>query len=360
MRPLQRGRDVRSLTAAANLRYQGANDTIASRLATMLKRLDDDRPMTTKNPAGGTRHVQQSVPRAVGLLLLALTFFAALDATAKYLLLYSGLPVTQIVWVRFLGQLAAIVVVLGLVSLPKLLRSAKPSHQLARSVFLLGSTAFNFLALRHLRLDQTTTISFLGPLVVALLAGPFLGEWVGWRRLVAILVGFCGVLIAVRPGVGTFEPAFLFAFAGVASYACFTLLTRYLAPHDSSETTLFYSLLVGAIAVAPFALMDWVTPTGATTILLMVALGLFGGAGHFVFIVAFRYAPAPVIVPFTYFSLITYAGAGWLVFDQLPDAWTLAGAGVIIASGLYIIWREQVRAREARIAAAFDKMGGKQ
>lgn len=325
----------------------------------MLKRPDEE-PKAAADATVRSRLAVQSTPRAVALLLLALAFFAALDSTAKYLLLYSGLPVTQIVWVRFLGQLLAIVLALGLVSLPRLLRTARPAHQLARSVFLLGSTVFNFLALRHLRLDQTTTIGFLAPLVVALLAGPFLGEWVGWRRLVAILVGFAGVLIAVRPGVAAFEPAFLYAFATVGCYALFTLLTRYLAPHDSSETTLFYSLLAGAVAVAPFALKDWVTPSSGLTIALMVAVGLFGAAGHWLFILAFRYAPAPTVVPFTYFSLITYAAAGWLVFNQLPDAWTLAGAGVIIASGLYILWREQVRAREARIAAAFDKSAGTQ
>lgn len=320
----------------------------------MLKRLDDESAaMSAAKPVN--RLAAQSTPRAVGLILLALTFFAALDSTAKYLLLHSGAPVTQIVWVRFLGQLFAIILAMGLISIPKLLRTVRPAHQMARSVFLLGSTVFNFLALRHLRLDQTTTISFLAPLVVALLAGPVLGEWVGWRRLVAILVGFGGVLIAVRPGVGSFDPAFLFAFSGVACYAIFTLLTRYLAPHDSSETTLFYSLLVGAFAMAPFALKDWVMPTSGHIVVLMTVVGLFGAAGHWLFIMAFRYAPAPTVVPFTYFSLITYASAGWLVFGQLPDVWTIAGASVIIASGLYILWREQVRAREARIAAVFDK-----
>lgn len=324
----------------------------------MLKRsieVDDAAPMPRLHiPAA-----QQSVPRAVGLLLLALVFFACLDATAKYLVTQSGMPVTQLVWVRFLGQLLAIIFALGLVSMPRLVRTTKPLHQVARSLFLLGSTAFNFLALRHLRLDQTTTISFLGPLVVALLAGPFLGEWVGWRRMVAILVGFLGVLIAVRPGVTAYEPAFLFAFLTVTCYAFFTLLTRYLAPHDSSETTLFYSLLAGAIIVAPFALADWVAPTSGIIVVLMVAVGLFGAIGHWLFIVAFRYAPAPVIVPFNYFALITYTAAGWLVFSQLPDGWTLAGAAVVIASGLYILWREQVRAREARISAVFDKAAEK-
>lgn len=291
-------------------------------------------------------HAAQSVPKAIALILLAVTCFAGIDATAKYLVLHGSLPLTQIVWVRFLGQFLAIVLALGLVAVPRLMRTAKPAHQWLRSTLLLTSTVLNFLALRHLRLDQTTTIFFLVPLVVAVLSGPLLGEWIGWRRLMAVLFGFAGVLVAVRPGFATFEPAFILAFACMLSHAVFTLLTRYLAPHDSSETTLFYSLLVGTWLVAPFALVDWVWPSEGYIYALMAALGLFGAIGHWLYIVAFRYAPAPTVAPFTYFSLITYTGAGYIAFGHLPDAWTLAGAAIVIASGLYLLWRERVRARE--------------
>jgi drug/metabolite transporter (DMT)-like permease len=290
--------------------------------------------------------VAQSAPKAITLILLAVTFFAGIDATAKYLVLNSNLPMTQIVWVRFLGQFLTIVLAIGLVSVPRLLRSSKPIVQIIRSALLLSATVFNFIALKYLRLDQTTTIQFLAPLTVALLAGPFLGEWVGWRRMIAIFVGFGGVLVAVRPGIAAFEPAFLLAFGCMLSYSLFTLLTRYLAPHDSSETTLFYSLIVGTALVAPFALVDWVTPEDGFTVALMIGMGLCGGIGHWLFIVAYRYAPAPAVTPFTYFSLVTYATAGYLVFGHVPDAWTIGGASIVIASGLYLWWRERVRARE--------------
>jgi drug/metabolite transporter (DMT)-like permease len=253
---------------------------------------------------------------------------------------------TQIVWVRFVGQFAAIVLALGLVAIPRLLRSTRPGTQVFRSTLLLTSTVLNFLALQHLRLDQTTTIQFLVPLTVALLAGPLLGEWIGWRRLVAVFVGFGGVLVAVRPGFAEVHPAFLLAFGCMLSHAVFTLLTRYLAPHDSTETTLFYSLLIGTWLMAPFAIIDWVWPQDVLTYVLMAGLGLFGALGHWLYIAAFRFAPAPTVAPFTYFSLITYSVAGFAVFGHLPDGWTLAGATIIIASGLYLLWRERVRARE--------------
>ena len=125
---------------------------------------------------------------------------------------------------------------------------------------MVSTTACNFLALRHLRLDQTVSVAFLAPLIVALLAGPFLGEWVGWRRLVAIFVGFIGVLIVVHPGIGGLHPAFAFAFGGMLAYAFFMLLTRYLAAYDAPLVMLFYSILLGTFALAPFAIWQWVWP----------------------------------------------------------------------------------------------------
>ena len=125
--------------------------------------------------------------------------------------------------------------------------------QLVRSLLMVATTAFNFMALRYLRLDQTITIVFLAPLMVALLAGPLLGEWVGWRRLVAILVGFAGILIVVRPGVGGVHPAVIISLVGMLAYALFMLLTRYLAAFDPPLVTLFYSMFAGTIGAAPLA-----------------------------------------------------------------------------------------------------------
>jgi len=279
--------------------------------------------------------------KAVALLLLALVLFSGLDSSAKYLATRSDLPMVQIVWVRFAGQFLLTLSVLSALPLSSLLGTRKLGWELLRSVLMAATTAFNFLALQQLRLDQTVTVIFLGPLIVALLAGPLLGEWVGWRRLAAILVGFAGILIAVRPGINL-HPAFGYAFGAVAVFSLFMLLTRYLAAYDRPLTMLFYSILVGTFGLAPFALWAWVWPQSLGQWLLLAALGTLGGIGHYLFIHAYRLAPAPVIAPFLYLQLLTMVGFGYAVFGQVPDAWTIAGSVVIIGSGIYLIHRERV------------------
>jgi drug/metabolite transporter (DMT)-like permease len=186
--------------------------------------------------------------------------------------------------------------------------------------------------------------------MVALLAGPFLGEWIGWRRAVAIAVGFAGIIIALRPGVAEIHPAFAVAFAGMLCYSLFSLVTRYLAPFDAAEVTLFYSLMAGTLILAPFALTQWVWPADFFTWVLLLSMGVYGGLGHYLFILAHRHAPASIIAPFLYISLLTHSTAGFLVFGQVPDAWTLAGAGVVILSGLYLLQRERVTVRAPAVA----------
>jgi drug/metabolite transporter (DMT)-like permease len=211
------------------------------------------------------------------------------------------------------------------------------------------TTAGNFLALRHLRLDQTVTVVFLAPLLVALLAGPFLGEWVGWRRLVAICVGFLGVLIIVRPGIEGLHPAFAYAFGAMLAYSLFMLLTRYLAAYDTPLVMLFYSILLGTFALAPFALWGWVWPHTFGQWVLLLALGTLGGTGHYLFIHAYRLAPASTVAPFLYLQLLTMVGFGFAVFGDVPDTWTLAGAAVIIGSGIYLLHRERVTRTQATL-----------
>lgn len=300
----------------------------------------------TADPALG--YPQASPLRAIGFMCLAWVLFACLDTTAKYLGT-TNLPASQVVWMRFLGQFIAMVAALGLLAVPDLLRTHRFKTQIARSFLLLGSTTFNFLALKHLRLDQTTTVGFLTPLTVALLAGPMLGEWIGWRRAIAILIGFTGILVAIRPGITEVHPAFLFSFCSMLCYAVFSIVTRYLAAFDRAEVTLFYSLLAGSILVAPFALADWVWPADRFTWMLLLSMGIYGGLGHYLFILAHRRAPASIIAPFLYISLLTHSTAGYLVFGHLPDQWTLMGAGIVIVSGLYLLQRERTTSRAAAV-----------
>jgi drug/metabolite transporter (DMT)-like permease len=287
--------------------------------------------------------------KAIALMCVAWVLFACLDATAKYLAAVVEMPAAQAVWMRFLGQFFAMVVALGLLAVPRLLQTNQLKMQIVRSFLLLSSTAFNFLALRHLRLDQTTTIGFLTPLTVAVLAGPFLGEWIGWRRAIAIGIGFAGILVALRPGLTAVHYAFGFSLAGMLSYAVFSLVTRYLASYDSAEVTLFYSLLAGSILMAPFAIMEWQWPRDTFVWFLLLSMGFYGGLGHYLFIVAHRYAPASTIAPFLYISLLTHSTAGYFVFGQVPDQWTLTGAAIVILTGLYLLHRERITARAAAV-----------
>jgi len=283
--------------------------------------------------------------RAIGLMVLALIFFSLLDTSAKVLATRHGIPVAQLSWLRFLVQFVGLLVAvpaLGLMSLERLFTTRKLAKQLTRSLLMAATTVFNFLALQYLRLDQTITIVFLAPLVVALLAGPLLGEWVGWRRMVAIIIGFLGIIIAVRPGYAAVHPAVLYSFAAMFAYALFMLLTRHLAPFDPPLVTLFYSMFVGTLFGAPIALSQWVWPGDIVTWLLLLSLGVLGGTGHFLFILAYNRAPASAISPFLYAQLISMVALGYLVFGDVPDAWTLTGALIIIASGIYLIHRERV------------------
>ena len=314
----------------------------------MQRAVTDPRTPTAPAPVAGPVLSHQPL-KGIGLICLAFLCFTGNDTAGKYMIVAGHLPVTEVVWVRFLGQFVAIIVALGLFAVPDLLRARKPGWQLLRSCFLLASTAFNFLALRTLRLDQVMTIQFLAPLLVALLAGPILGEWVGWRRMLAILVGFAGVVVAVRPDAESFEPAFLLSLAGVLAYVSFSLSTRYLAPFDGVPVTLFYSMFAGVALAAPFALADWVWPSTTATWIALVTCGVWAAIGHALFIAAFRYAPASTLMPFTYLGLLTHSAAGYFVFSQTPDPQTLGGAGIVVASGLYLLHRERVT-RQAKAA----------
>jgi drug/metabolite transporter (DMT)-like permease len=287
--------------------------------------------------------------KAIGLMVAAVALFSCLDTTAKYLVTKEGIGVWQVVWARCIGQftlMLALIPAFGIMSAKSLFTTNRLKLQLVRSSLLAGTTVFNFLALEYLRLDQTVTIVFLAPLVVAVLAGPLLGEWVGRKRLIAVLVGFIGVLIAVRPGFGAMHPAVIYAFAGMLVYAGFMLLTRHMAHVDPPLVTLFYSMFAGTFLGAPIAFASWQTPPDALAWLLLGSLGIFGGVGHWLFLHAYRLAPASSIAPFIYMQLLTMVACGYVVFGDLPDMWTLAGAALIVGSGVYLVHRERSLARE--------------
>lgn len=191
---------------------------------------------------------------------------------------------------------------------------------------------------------QNTSIIFSAPLVIALLAGPILGEWPGARRFAAILVGFAGVLIITRPGSsGGLPVQALLAVAVAVQNATLAIVTRKLAGHDSSETTFFYSTLVGAVLVFPaFFLLPW-PPLDLFLVAMLALVTLFGTLAHWFLVLAHKHAPASVLAPFFYTQILFASLAGFVVFGDVPDHWTIAGALIIAASGLYLLHRERIR-----------------
>ena len=288
-------------------------------------------------------------------MCLAVALFSCLDAAAKVLATRKGLPVSAIAWARFLVQFIGLLVfipALGIMSRREMFRSNQAGWQLVRSVLMAATTVFNFLALQTLRLDQTITIVFLAPLVVALFAGPLLGEWVGWRRMAAILAGFAGVLVAVHPSSDGIDFAVVYSLLGMLAYALFMLLTRHIGGRDPPLVTLFYSMFVGTFFGAPIAIQNWIWPADGATWLLLASLGVFGGLGHYVFLHAYRRAPASSVAPFLYTQILSMVGLGYLVFGDKPDVWTMSGAAIVAASGIYLIHRERLVHLEQRKAKA--------
>jgi drug/metabolite transporter (DMT)-like permease len=278
---------------------------------------------------------------AIGLMCTAVICFALLDTSAKWL--GTGMNPLQVVFARYAGSMILVLALFNPWSRPGVLRTKRPWLQWGRSLLLLGSTVLNFIALQYLQLAETISIMFATPLIVALVSGPLLGEWPGPRRLAAIGVGFLGVLVVTRPGFGGMHPAAFLSVIGCFCYAFYSLATRVLAAHDSSETTLIYSGAVGTLAMAPFLPWVWTTPQTPLPWLLMGVTGAMGGIGHWLLILAHRLAPATVLAPFIYSQLIWMVLLGWLVFGQLPDRWTFIGGAVVVASGLYLLYRERVR-----------------
>jgi drug/metabolite transporter (DMT)-like permease len=287
------------------------------------------------------QHERRQRLKGIALMCGAVASFACLDAIAKYL--GGHMDTLQIVWARYTSAFLLTFLLSNPIRRPGIIRTTRPWLQLGRSFLLVGSTVFNFWAYRYLQLDEALAIMFSTPFLVAALAGPVLGEWIGWRRWAAICVGFAGVLLVVRPGIGGFQWAALLSLASAFCYAIYSIATRVLSRTDSNETTLFYSNVVGAVVMLPVLPFVWAPPSEMVHAALMVVMGVFASLGHYLLIAGHRLAPASVLSPFIYTQLIWAVTLGYLVFGDIPNQWTVAGATIVIASGLYLIHRERRR-----------------
>jgi len=290
--------------------------------------------------SGGRSTVEAAAPgSAIALIFGSGILFSCLDTGAKFLVT-SGLEAPFVTWVRYLIHVVLVILLLRAWSNWRVFRVNSLSLQITRSAFLFGSTIFNFLALRTLQLAETVSIAFFAPMLITALAGPLLGEWAGWRRWAAILIGFLGVLVITRPGFGAFGLGHVFALASVACNSFYVILTRRMGATESAESMIFYSALIPVLLMLPAVPLYASVPSGLLQWLVMLSLGFFGGIGHWMLILAYRNATTTALAPYPYLQIVWMIGFGYLVFDQLPDAFTLIGAAIIVASGLYIVHRE--------------------
>lgn len=284
---------------------------------------------------------QHGLAHALPLFLLAGAAFASLDAMAKWLV--RDFDVLLVVWARYVGQMAFVTPFVLHRGGPRFWRTHRPGLHLVRSTMLVAATVCFFAGLRHLPLAEGSAISFLTPMIVVLLSVPLLGEQPTRARWLAAVGGLAGVLILLRPGSAVLQPAAAL-FVGTAVFnALYQLLTRKLQ-YESAYTTLFYSALVGAAGLS--LALPWAFELRAPTphaAVLFALIGAFAGLGHYWLIGAYQRAPASLLTPFTYLQLVWVTLLGYVVFDQFPEAGSLAGILVIAASGLYLARAERQR-----------------
>jgi len=289
-------------------------------------------------------HADSASNRLVGIGLISATYllFTLLDGSAKWLV--QSVPVLVVVWLRFLTHTLIASALLFPMRGLALVRTQHLRWHLARGLMFVAMTGMNFWALQFLQLTVTASIFFMVPILVALMSAPLLGEKLDAKRWGAILIGFAGVLVIVRPGSEAFHPAMLLSLANAVLYAFFNMMTRKLAAYDPPETIQFLPAVVATVVLAPFALAAWESPHGWFEWLLLCLMGVFGGTGHYLLAMAHRYAPASTLAPFLYQQILYMAIFGYLVFGSVPDAAVWIGAAIVIASGLYLFSRER-RAR---------------
>jgi drug/metabolite transporter (DMT)-like permease len=265
--------------------------------------------------------------------------FASLDTGVKYLSAFY--PALEIAWARYVFQIVLLPFIIRGVRVRDLMRTKRPGLQIVRSMLLVGATLSFFTAVRTMPIADASAIGMVSPLLITMLAIPFLGEKVGARRWTAVAIGLVGALIIIRPGSGVFGVVALLPLTSAVCFAFYQITTRILAHIDPPVTTFFYSGVVGTLVLTAAMPFVWQTPD-LEGWALMVALGLLGGGGHFLVIHSLRRAPASLLAPFSYIQLVWVTILGYVMFGDFPDHFTILGALVVVSSGVYVIYRESV------------------
>ena len=272
----------------------------------------------------------------------AIFCFASMDATAKYLMKEIG-P-AQTIWARYTVQ-ALLVTVLILPKISIYGKTKYPKLQFVRSVALMMATTLFFFAFSRLGLAEASAIFNISPVLITLGAFLFLREQIGPRRVIGILVSLLGALIIIRPGSGVFTIYAILPLGAAIFYSTYSLATRFVGTDESPWTSLFYSAIFGAICYSIYIVFHW-NPMSNNALLLTIIIGLFGTAGHICLIKALTLGEASLVAPFIYTNLLFTTIWGVVLFGNFPDFWTIAGALIIVAAGIYV-WARDRAVRQA-------------
>lgn len=286
-------------------------------------------------------HVQNTA-RGIGLMIAAILIFTVMDATAKHLV--GRYHPAQVVWVRFLGQFLLALAIIN-IRAPALIRTTSPGLHVVRGLFQIGAIGMFFLSLQHIGLAEATAISDISPVLITLGAALFLGETLGPRRLVGILVALVGALIIIRPGAGTFSAWAVLPFLGACCYTGNALLTRKLGRNEPVWTAMIWGGMVGTVVTALALPAVW-TPVAPADLPFFLLIGVLGTAAQLCLIRSFSMAEASAVAPFTYLGIVFATIWGIVLYDEWPDLWTILGALVVVGAGLYV-WHRETQARRA-------------
>jgi len=281
---------------------------------------------------------ERASARGVALMLGSMALLACMDAVSK--ILAADYPIPQILWVRAAMFAAFAVAMTRRIGLRRAWRSSRPGLQLFRTLLMLVEMGVFVLAFTYLPLAEVHAIAASSPLLVIVLAAPLLGERVSRARWCAVLAGFVGVLAIVRPGFQEIGPGLLIALLGALLWAVYQILLRLVSRTDRSETTLLWSGVVGALALTAIGPFTWRAPD-LEGWLWLALLGALGAGAHLLLILALEAVPAAALQPYSYALLVAATLVGYLGFGEAPDAWTVAGAVAIVASGLFAFYRER-------------------
>ena len=291
---------------------------------------------------------QSQILTGIALAILAGFLFVTTDSMVK--LTTQDLPVPVVVWGRFAAHMALMLVLFPGRRFITLFKVKQPGLVITRGVLLLICTSLFFTAIGHIGLAEANAIMFVSPFFVVALSIPLLKEKVGIRRWSAVIVGFVGILIILRPGFEEVHWAYLLIVGVAFFFGLFSILTRTLSFTETATSMWFYTALVGFVASSGVAWYHWQTPSPEQW-LMLCAIGVIGGGSHYIVIQAYSRAAASLLAPFQYVQILWATAYGYLLFGHFPDNWTFAGAALIIASGLYVWIRERQLGKTRRSAS---------